>query len=61
MMRVSGELTLAHKAMDAYVAFARHAPGALYAKVVLLTQSNRQREAYDLLAKLPGALPNPFE
>lgn len=57
LMRVSGELTLAHKAMDAFVESVRNSPSALYSKVVLLTQSNRQREAYDLLSRLPIDVP----
>ena len=38
LMRVSGELTLAMRAMDAFVAAAAHSPQALYSKAVLLTQ-----------------------
>lgn len=59
LMRVSGELTLAHRAMDAFVAAAGHAPAAIYAKVVLLTQSGRQAEAHDLLSTLPKEMPTP--
>jgi tetratricopeptide (TPR) repeat protein len=57
LMRVSGELGLAHRAMDAFVAAAGHSPQALYAKVVLLTQSGRMDEAHDLLARLPIDVP----
>jgi len=59
LMRVSGELALAHRAMDAFVAAAGHSPQARYGKVVLLTQSGRQREAYDLLSALPPDVPDP--
>ncbi len=59
LMRVSGELTLAHEAMDAFVASAGRSPAALYAKVVLLTQSGRQKEAHALLSKLPKNVPTP--
>lgn len=59
LMRVSGELTLAHAAMDAFVSAAGRTPAAIYAKVVLLTQSGRQQEAHDLLSKLPKSVPTP--
>lgn len=58
LMQVSGELTLAHRAIDAFVAAAGSTPQALYAKVVLLTQSGRLREAHDLLATLPDDVPD---
>lgn len=58
LMRVSGELTLAHRAIDAYVAAAGNVPQARYAKVVLLTQSNRLREAHALLETLPADVPD---
>ena len=58
LMRVSGELTLAHRAIDAFVAAAGHAPQALYSKAVLLTQSGRMREAYDFVARLPADVPD---
>lgn len=59
LMRVSGELTLAHAAMDAFVVAAGNTPAARYAKVVLLTQSGRQKEAHALLSKLPTSVPTP--
>lgn len=58
LMRVSGELTLAYRAIDAFVAAAGHAPQALYSKAVLLTQSGRMREAYDFVARLPADVPD---
>jgi tetratricopeptide (TPR) repeat protein len=58
LMQVSGELTLAHRAIDAFVAASAGQPQAVYAKVVLLTQSNRLREAHDLLASLPADVPD---
>jgi tetratricopeptide (TPR) repeat protein len=58
LMRISGELTLAHRAMDAWIASTGHDPQARYAKVVLLTQSGRMREAHDLLASLPRDVPD---
>jgi len=54
LMRISGELRLAHAAMDAFVAAAGNTPAALVQKVILLTQSGRQREAHDLMARLPA-------
>jgi tetratricopeptide (TPR) repeat protein len=59
LMRVSGELTLAMRAIDAFVASQGQAPQALYSKVVLLTQCGRMREAHDLLRQLPGDVPDP--
>lgn len=59
LMRVSGELTLAMRAIDAFVATQAHAPKALYSKVVLLTQCGRMREAHDLLRQLPRDVPDP--
>lgn len=59
LMRVSGELTLANRAMDAFVAAAGGTPSAQYAKVVLLSQSGRMRDAYDLLKTLPNHVPEP--
>jgi len=58
LMRISGELTLAHRAMDAFIAAAGPSPQALYSKAVLLTQSGRMREAYDFIAKLPQDVPD---
>ena len=58
LMRVSGELTLAHRAMDAFVAAAGHSPQALYSKAVLFTQSGRMREAHDCIARLPPDVPD---
>ncbi len=59
LMRVSGELTLANRAMDAFVLAAGNTPDARYAKVVLLSQSGRMRDAYDLLKTLPETVPEP--
>lgn len=59
LMRVSGELTLANRAIDAYVTAAGGTPAARYAKVVLLSQSGRMRDAYDLLKTLPADVPEP--
>lgn len=58
LMQVNGELTLAHRAIDAFVAGAANRPQARYAKVVLLTQSGRLQEAHDLLAQLPADVPD---
>ena len=58
-MRVSGELTLALRAIDAFVAAARQSPEARYSKVVLLTQAGRMREAHELLGVAAGARPGP--
>lgn len=58
LMQVSGELTLAHRAIDAYVAASPDKARALYAKVVLFTQSGRLEEAHDLLKTLPEDVPD---
>ena len=58
LMQVSGELTLAHRAIDAFIDAAGGKPRARYAKVVLLTQSERLQEAHDLLASLPADVPD---
>jgi tetratricopeptide (TPR) repeat protein len=58
LMRVSGELSLADRAMDAFVDASGRSAQARYAKVVLLTQMGRQREAHDLLAALPLDVPD---
>jgi tetratricopeptide (TPR) repeat protein len=59
LMRLSGELTLALRAMDAFVASQGATPRALYAKVVLLTQAGRIQEAHELAATLPADVPDP--
>ncbi|MEO5493398.1 MAG: sulfotransferase [Sphingomonas sp.] len=58
LMRVSGELTLARRAIDAFVAQSPDKTQASYAKVVLLTQSGRPQEAHDLLTTLPDDVPD---
>lgn len=58
LMRVQGEITLAHAAMDAFVAFAGNSPAARFSKVVLLTQTGRLREAHALIATLPDTVPD---
>lgn len=58
LMRVSGEFGLAHRAMDAFVAAAGGSPQAQFAKVVLLTQTNRLRDAHALIARLPVDVPD---
>lgn len=57
-MRVSGEISLALRSMDAYVAAMGHAPQALYSKVVLLTQCARMSEALQLIERLPADIPD---
>jgi tetratricopeptide (TPR) repeat protein len=59
LMRVSGELTLAHRAMDAFVASTGNNPNALYSKAVLHTQSGQMQEAYNLVSSLPANIPDP--
>ncbi|MBA2918722.1 hypothetical protein GON01_12515 [Sphingomonas sp. MAH-20] len=59
LMRVSGELTLALRAIDAFVAAAKGVPAARYSKVVLLTQAGRLREAHELAETLPADIPDP--
>src|SRR5690348_8376112 len=58
LMQVSGELTLARRAIDRFVSETGRSPQALYAKVVLLTQSGRLAEAHDLLSTLPDNVPD---
>jgi len=57
LMQVSGELTLALRAIDAFIAASTNKPMARYAKVVLLTQAHRQHEAHELLKALPDDVP----
>ena len=59
LMRLSGELTLALRAIDAFVEAAKGTPDARYSKVVLLTQAGRLREAHDLAVTLPATVPDP--
>ena len=59
LMRVSGELTLALRAIDAFVEAAKGVPEARYSKVVLLTQAGRLREAHELAETLPAHIPDP--
>jgi hypothetical protein len=58
LMQVSGELTLALRAIDIFIASAGNKPMACYSKVVLLTQAQRLQEAHDLLASLPEDVPD---
>jgi tetratricopeptide (TPR) repeat protein len=58
LMRVSGEFTLALRAMDAFVVAQARSPQALYARAVLLTQAGRMGEAHDLVATLPPDVPD---
>lgn len=58
LMQVSGELTLAHRAIDAFVAASGNKPQARYSKVVLLTQAGHLAEAHDLLSRLPEDVPD---
>lgn len=58
LMRVSGEVGLAHRAMDQFVIAAGGTPQAQYSKAVLLTQTGRLREAHEFLEKLPLDIPD---
>jgi tetratricopeptide (TPR) repeat protein len=58
LMRVSGEFTLALRAIDAFVIAQARSPQALYARAVLLTQAGRMGEAHDLVASLPPDVPD---
>lgn len=58
LMQVSGELTLAHRAMDAFVAASGGHPRAVCAKVVLLEETGRRREADTLMKTLPADVPD---
>lgn len=59
LMQVSGEVTLAIRAIDAFIAGASNKPMARYSKVVLLTKLQRLEEAHNLLATLPANVPDP--
>ena len=58
LMEVSGEVTLAIRAIDALIAGASNKPMARYSKVVLLTKLQRLEEAHNLLATLPATVPD---
>ena len=58
LMQVSGELTLAHRAIDAFVAASGGHPRAVCSKVVLLEESGRRREADALMKSLPADVPD---
>ncbi len=58
LMQISGELTLALRAIDAFIAASTNKAMARYAKVVLLTQAHRQYEAHELLKTLPEDVPD---
>lgn len=58
LMQVSGEATLAIRAMDAFISEASNKPMARYSKVVLLTKLQRLEEAHNLLASLPANVPD---
>ncbi|HVF93688.1 MAG TPA: sulfotransferase [Sphingomonas sp.] len=58
LMRVSGEFTLAHQAMDAFVAAVGDSPAARFSKVVLCTQTGRLREAHARISALPADVPD---
>jgi tetratricopeptide (TPR) repeat protein len=58
LMQVSGELTLAHRAMDAFVAASGGNPQAVCAKVVLLESTGQRREADALMKTLPADVPD---
>lgn len=58
LMRISGEFSLAHRAMDAFLDGVGRTPQALYSKAVLLTQTGRMREAFDFIAQLPKDVPD---
>jgi tetratricopeptide (TPR) repeat protein len=58
LMQVSGEYTLALRAIDAFIASAANPAMARYSKVVLLTQAHRQQDAHDLLIQLPENVPD---
>lgn len=58
LMQVSGEWTLALRAIDAFISCAANKPMARYSKVVLLTKAQRLQEAHDLLSTLPEDIPD---
>ena len=53
LMQMNGEIGLALRAMDAFIAAASGRPEAWYDKIVMLGQTGRLIEARDLLARLP--------
>jgi tetratricopeptide (TPR) repeat protein len=58
LMRLSGEVDLAHRTLDAFVASAGGSPPARFAKAVLCTQTGRMQEAHDIVAGLPPDVPD---
>lgn len=58
LMKISGEVTLAHRAMDAFVAAAGGQPQAVCAKVALLEETGRRREAHALMQTVPDDVPD---
>ena len=59
LMQVSGEIGLALRAIDAFIAASQGSAEALYDKAVMLNQTGRLIEARDLLARLPADRTNP--
>ena len=58
LMQASGDLSLALRAVDAFIASSGNDPVAIYSKVVLLTQAQRIEEAHALLSGLPKTVPD---
>jgi tetratricopeptide (TPR) repeat protein len=58
LMQINGELTLALRSIDAFIASAADKPMARYSKVVLLTQTQELQAAHDLLKSLPENIPD---
>ena len=58
LMQVSGELSLAIKAVDRFVAESGSTPRAQVEKVAVLSQAGRLREAHDLMQTLPDTEPD---
>jgi len=54
LMQMSGEVSLALRAIDAHIVAAGGRPEAIYDKVIMLNQTGRLTEARDLLERLPA-------
>ena len=59
LMQMTGEIGLALRAIDAFIAAVGNRTDAYYDKLVMLGQSGRLIEAQDLLARLPADRTNP--
>lgn len=59
LMQMTGEISLALRAIDTFIAASGNRPEAYYDKILMLGQTGRLIEARDLLARLPPDRTNP--